>query len=73
LTQVAFDNDDLVIVFNISNGPSINGTKIIVFLDGDVYYEEGGVPHYNRTMIDIDFDNGTANDLQIRIAPSVVS
>jgi len=31
-------NDELVYVWNINNGPSINGTKIIAFFDGNAYY-----------------------------------
>jgi hypothetical protein len=43
------DDDKLDYEFNINGGPLINGTKIIAFLDGNVSYENLGVPPYNTT------------------------
>jgi len=59
--------------FNINSGPIINNSKIIAYLNGDIFYEQFGVPQYNRTTADLTFNTTDPSDFQIQIAPSVIN
>jgi hypothetical protein len=61
--MISLDNNELFFEFNINSGPLFNGTKIILFLDGDIFYDAYGIPQYNRTLSDLEFDLGNPNDL----------
>jgi hypothetical protein len=55
-------SSDLSLDFNINSGPKVNGTKIIAYLDGDIFYEKQGVPQYNRTTSNLEFDTTDSSD-----------
>jgi hypothetical protein len=63
----------LTLDFNINSGPTVNGTKIITYLDGDISYTQQGVPQYNRTLADLVFNTSDSADFEIKLAPSVIN
>jgi len=66
-------SSDLALDFNINSGPIIKKSKIIAYLNGDVFYEKLGVPQFNRTLANLTFNTSSTSDFEIKIAPSVIN